>query len=148
VAAVTDDAASVIEEVVANKANHRHTTVHDLETLEIRTYVSEPDRGRQSRIGQEVEQDAVYANRRLIRGRCGKRLFRRRGELLERPCAHLYETGGLRRAHAAATGTAEAAARACQRVESRPLDAQKITISGQFCPPSAFASNLRRDQLC
>lgn len=29
----------------------------------------------------------------------GKRLLRRRGELLERPCAHLYETGGLRRAH-------------------------------------------------
>src|SRR5437867_9578697 len=26
-------------------------------------------------------------------------LLRRRGELLERPCAHLYETGGLRRAH-------------------------------------------------
>jgi transposase len=28
-----------------------------------------------------------------------KGLLRRRGELLERPCAHLYETGGLRRAH-------------------------------------------------
>jgi transposase len=27
------------------------------------------------------------------------RLLRKRGELLERPCAHLYETGGLRRAH-------------------------------------------------
>src|SRR3712207_4028751 len=28
-----------------------------------------------------------------------KHLLRRRRELLERPCAHLYETGGLRRAH-------------------------------------------------
>src|SRR5206468_8278912 len=28
-----------------------------------------------------------------------QRLLRKRGELLERPCAHLYETGGLRRAH-------------------------------------------------
>src|SRR5262249_54911007 len=37
--------------------------------------------------------------RRRIRGARGKRLLRRRGELLERPCAHLYETGGLRRAH-------------------------------------------------
>src|SRR5262249_7686759 len=34
-----------------------------------------------------------------IRGDRGKRLVRRRGESLERPCAHLYETGALRRAH-------------------------------------------------
>jgi hypothetical protein len=38
-------------------------------------------------------------NRRRIRGGRGKRLLRQRGELLKRPCAHLYETGGLRRAH-------------------------------------------------
>ncbi len=99
VAAVTDDAVAVIKEVVADKGYHSRTTVHDLETLEVRTYISEPDRGRQSWIGQEAERDAVYANRRRIRGRRGKRLLRRRGELLERPCAHLYETGALRRAH-------------------------------------------------
>jgi transposase len=78
---------------------HSRTTVHDLETLEIRTYISEPDRGPQSWIDQQAERDAVYANRRRIRGNRGKRLLRKRGELLERPCAHLYETGGLRRAH-------------------------------------------------
>jgi len=50
-------------------------------------------------LNQRAERDAVYANRRRIRGARGKRLLRRRGELLERPCAHLYETGGLRRAH-------------------------------------------------
>ena len=99
VAAVTDDAVVVIEEVVADKGYHSRTMVHDLETLEIRTYISEPDRGRQSWTDQEAERDAVYANRRRIRGDRGKRLLRRRGELLERPCAHLYETGGLRRAH-------------------------------------------------
>jgi transposase len=99
VAAVTDDAVAVIEEVVADKGYHSRTTVHDLETLAIRTYISEPDRGPQSWIGQEAERDAVYANRRRIRGDRGKRLLRRRGELLERPCAHLYETGALRRAH-------------------------------------------------
>ena len=38
-------------------------------------------------------------NRRRIRRDRGKRPLRKRGELLERPCAHLYETGGLRRAH-------------------------------------------------
>ncbi len=99
VAAVTDDAVAVIEEVVADKGYHSRTTVHDLETLEIRTYISEPDRGPRSWIDQEAERDAVYANRRRIRGDRGQRLLRTRGELLERPCAHLYETGGLRRVH-------------------------------------------------
>ena len=38
-----------------------------------------------------------YGNRRRIRGDRGRRLQRRRGELVERPFAHQYETGGLRR---------------------------------------------------
>jgi transposase len=97
VAAVTDDVVALIEEVVGDKGYHSRTTVHDLETLGIRTYISEPDRGPQSWTDQAAERDAVNANRRRIRGNRGKRLLRRRGELLERPCAHLYETGGLRR---------------------------------------------------
>ena len=99
VAAVTDNEVAVIEEVVADKGYHSRSSVVDLETLQIRTYISEPERGRQSWTDQEAERDALYANRRRIRGVRGKRLLRRRGELLERPCAHLYETGGLRRAH-------------------------------------------------
>ena len=41
----------------------------------------------------------MYANRRRIRGDRGQKLMRLRGELLERPNAHLYETGGMRRTH-------------------------------------------------
>jgi hypothetical protein len=41
----------------------------------------------------------VYANRRRIRGTHGLALLRRRSERLERPNAHLYETGALRRTH-------------------------------------------------
>jgi hypothetical protein len=41
--------------------------------------------------------DAVYRNRRRIRGGRGQRLLQLRGERLERPFAHLYETGGMRR---------------------------------------------------
>ena len=48
---------------------------------------------------QEAARDAVYGNRRRIRGDRGKRLLRRRGERVERPLAHLYETGGMRRTH-------------------------------------------------
>src|SRR6476660_9056426 len=68
VAAVTDDSVAVIEEVVADKGYHSRRAVHDLETLAIRTYISEPNRGPQSWTDQEAERDAVYANRRRIRG--------------------------------------------------------------------------------
>ena len=67
--------------------------------LGIRSYVSEPDRGRRHWMGKAAAQQAVYANRRRSRGARGRRLLRRRGELLERPNAHLYETGGMRRTH-------------------------------------------------
>jgi len=97
--AVADDTVTGIEELVTDKGYHSRRIVHDLETLEIRTYLSEPDRGPQSWKRQRPEREAVYANRRRIRADRGKRLLRRRGELLERPCAHLYETGALRRVH-------------------------------------------------
>ena len=38
-------------------------------------------------------------NKRRVEGERGKQLLRRRGEFLERPFAHQYETGGLRRVH-------------------------------------------------
>ena len=65
----------------------------------LRSYVSEPDRGRRHWKGQAAAPDAVSANRRQIRGARGKRLLRQRRELLERPNAHLYETGGMHRVH-------------------------------------------------
>ena len=48
VAAVTDEAVAVIEELVADKGYHSKRTLVDMQTLEIRTYISEPDRGPQS----------------------------------------------------------------------------------------------------
>ena len=41
----------------------------------------------------------MYANRRRIEGERGQQLLRRRGELLERPNALLYESGAMRRTH-------------------------------------------------
>jgi transposase len=97
VAAVTDDAVATGDELVADKGYHSKQKVLELETLGVRTYISEPDRGPQGWVDQRAERDAVYANRRRIRGTRGRRLLRRRGELLERPNALLYETGGMRR---------------------------------------------------
>jgi transposase len=99
VAVVTDDVVRTGEEFVADKGYHSKQTVLDVQTLGLRTYISEPDRGRQHWIDQPEYRDAVYANRRRIQGDRGQQLMRRRGELLERPNAHLYNTGGMRRTH-------------------------------------------------
>jgi transposase len=100
---VTDDPktaecieSAIIAEVVADKGYHSNDTCRDLAEVDMRGYVSEPDQGRRDWEGKAVERDAVYANRRRIRGERGKRLLRKRGELLERPFAHCYETGGMR----------------------------------------------------
>jgi len=86
-------------ETVTDKGYHSNRTMKEQRELGIRTYCSEPDRGRRKWKGKSAERDAVYANRRRIRGARGKRLLRERGELLERPFAHCYDTGGMRRTH-------------------------------------------------
>jgi transposase len=90
---------ALAEEVVADKGCHSRALLLDLHTHGFRTYISEPDRGAQSWIDQEDARDAVYGNRRRIRGDRGKRLLRRRGERVERSFAHSYDTGGMRRTH-------------------------------------------------
>lgn len=99
VAAVTDGETAVIDEVVADKGYHSNQVLIDLAALDLRTYIAEPERGRRSWTKKADARDAVYANRRRIRGPRGVALQRRRSERLERPNAHLYETGGLRRTH-------------------------------------------------
>jgi transposase len=88
-----------IEEVVADKGYHSNQVMVDLEAVGVRSYISEPDRGRRNWENNPEARDAVYRNRRRIRGGRGKRLLRLRGERLERPFAHLYETGRMRRLH-------------------------------------------------
>ncbi len=88
-----------VAEVVADKGYHSNETMLALADLGLRSYVSEPDRGRRRWRGQFAVRDAVYANRRRIRRARGRRLLRQRGERLERPNAHLYETGRLRRVY-------------------------------------------------
>lgn len=93
------DGASGVAEVVGDKGYHSNETMVGCADLGVRSYVSEPDRGRRQWKGKAAAKKAVYANRRRIRGHRGQRLLRQRGELLERPNAHLYETGRMRRVH-------------------------------------------------
>jgi transposase len=86
-------------EVVTDKGYHSRQVVSDLSEWGVRTYCSEPSRGRQRWQDRRREQQAVYANRRRIRGERGRRLLRQRGEKLERWNQHLYDRGGMRRVH-------------------------------------------------
>lgn len=87
------------KEVVADKGYHSNQALVNLEAVGVRSYISEPDRGRRNWRDNPDARNAVYRNRRRIRAERGKRLLRQRGELLERPFAHLYETGGMRRVY-------------------------------------------------
>jgi transposase len=86
-------------EVVTDKGYHSRQVVSELREWGVSTYCSEPNRGRQRWSKQELEQAAVYANRRRIGGERGLRLLRQRGEKLERWNQHLYDRGGMRRLH-------------------------------------------------
>jgi transposase len=87
------------EEAVGDKGYHSKMVLLSLAQEYWRTYIAEPQRGRQQWADQAAEQAAVYANRRRKNGRRGRALMRLRGELLERPFAHAFETGGMRRTH-------------------------------------------------
>ena len=88
-----------LEEIVGDKGYHSNQTLIDLDAVGIRSYVSEPDRGRRDWSKDPEARAPVYSNRRRMRGRRGRRLMRQRGERIERSFAHLYDTGGMRRTH-------------------------------------------------
>jgi transposase len=88
-----------LEEIIGDKGYHSNQTMRDLDAVGIRSYIAEPDRGRRDWSEEPDAQAPVYGNRRRIRGRRGRRLMRRRGELIERSFAHMYDTGALRRTH-------------------------------------------------
>lgn len=104
VAADTDSKAEQLNpegpaELVLDKGYHSNDVLIVLKEVAVRSYCSEPDRGRRNWIGKEEEKSAVYQNRRRIRGERGRRLLRQRGERVERSFAHMYETGAMRRTH-------------------------------------------------
>ena len=85
------------KEWVADKGYHCNETMEMMDGLNLRGYISEPDRGKRRWKNKEEARRGTYANRRRIRGKHGQSLMRRRGELVERSFAHCLETGGMRR---------------------------------------------------
>lgn len=88
-----------LREVVADKGYHSNEVLVDLRASNIRSHVSEPDRGRRRWKDKAEAKAAVHANRRRLRSPRGQRLQKRRAEVVERSFAHVYDTGGMRRLH-------------------------------------------------
>src|SRR5215203_1018849 len=88
-----------LAELVTDKGYHSSETVLALQQAKTRSYIPEPKRPRRKWAGKAAEQQAVYANRRRVNGSYGKRLLKKRGELIERSFAHCYETGAMRRVY-------------------------------------------------
>jgi transposase len=55
-----------LAEVVGDKGYHSNQALVDLEAVGLRSYISEPDRGRRNWKGNPDARDAVYRNRRRI----------------------------------------------------------------------------------
>lgn len=85
--------------VVTDKGYFKTSVLQELDEEGWQTYMPEQkQRGRRrwKRYGEAAKQ-AVYRNRRRVRGKHGRALQRLRGERVERVFAHVCETGGSRR---------------------------------------------------
>jgi transposase len=88
-----------IEEVAADKGYHATGTVELCESLDVRTYIPEPQRPHEASWTDKPPEmkRAFYNNRRRVRRSKGRRMQRRRSELCERSFAHICDSGGMRR---------------------------------------------------
>ncbi len=92
-----------IQKVAADKGYYKAQTIAECGDLNgglgIKTYIPEPD-SKYERVWTdkpEEQRSAVCNNRRRTKREHGKRLQRRRSEVVERSFAHVCETGGMRR---------------------------------------------------
>jgi len=89
-----------IEEVVADKGYHSGPVLEQMHAAGVRTYIPEKKQaGKRHWVGKEDQQRLVYENRQRLQRPKGKRVLRKRGELIERTFAHCYDTGGMRRTY-------------------------------------------------
>lgn len=89
-----------VEELVADKGYHSGAVLVEMKAVGVRTYIPEKKQaGKRHWTGKQSEQQAVYGNRQRVGRSYGKRLLKKRGELVERSFAHCYDTGGMRRTH-------------------------------------------------
>jgi transposase len=91
-------AEATVSEVVMDRGYHDNGLLSDCAEAGVRTYIAERKQASRRWTDKPPEQEAAFrANRRRVRGERGRRLSRRRSEVVERTFAHVCETGGGRR---------------------------------------------------
>ena len=88
-----------IEEVVTDKGYHSNDIVAAVTDMGVTSFIAVPERKNQNWNGKEDLRIVVHANRDRVESERGKALLRQRGEKLERPFAHQYSRGRMRRLH-------------------------------------------------
>ena len=90
---------NTIEEVAADKGYHAAEVIETCDALDVRTYIPEPKRPHEAKWDNKPKEQrrAVENNRRRVQRTKGKKLQRRRSEVVERTFAHICNTGGGRR---------------------------------------------------
>jgi len=89
---------AAVSEVVMDRGYHDNGLLSDCAEAGVRTYIAERKQATRRWTDKPPEQEAAFrANRRRMRGERGRRLSRRRSEVVERTFAHVCETGGGRR---------------------------------------------------
>jgi transposase len=90
---------ATIDEVVADKGYHSAAAIETCEALNSRTYI--PEKTTKKPMTWEdssaAQQHAAHNNRQRMTRDKGKKLQRRRSEVVERTFAHICDTGGARR---------------------------------------------------
>ena len=96
---IDSESEAQIKEVVADKGYHSGKSLQDLEAIDLRGYIPEREQKGKRRWTDKPpgQKEAVYGNRRRVRGNRSKALQRKRSEMVERSFAHVCGTGGGRR---------------------------------------------------
>ena len=92
----------------------------------LRSYIAEPERGRRDWKGKAPERDAVYANRRRIRGRRGKALLRRAGSCSSGPSRTPSRPGRCGGRTCGGTRTSSSGCWSTSRAQPGPADADAV----------------------
>ncbi len=87
------------EEVVCDKGYHSNATMKSLKARGLRSYVSEPNRGRRNWARDPDAKAPTHANRRRIRGERGRRLLPHAGREARAELRAPAEHRGMRRVH-------------------------------------------------
>ena len=127
-------------DVIADKGYHSTSNLLELEESGLRPGIPERRGRRRWKSRTAAEKDAVYANRRRLKTKTGRKLQRLRSEFTERSFAHVCNQGGARRTWI--RGVTEIAKRYAMTVAARNLSVIMRKLFGVGSPRDVKARSV------